>query len=76
MSLLLETSDAKASFYGLQEILENKILSPREIYAKIDQVSTDDILKVSRDIFYPQKLNLALIGPFKNKQKFQKLLKL
>ena len=74
MSLLLESSDAQASFYGIQELLENKILTQKEIYAKINKVSADDILKLSRDIFQPQKLNLALIGPFKDKAKFQKLL--
>jgi len=74
MSLLLEASDAQASFYGIQELLENKILTQKEIYAKINKVSADDILKLSRDIFQPQKLNLALIGPFKDKAKFQKLL--
>ncbi len=76
MSLLLETSDAKASFYGLQEILERRILTSKEIYAKINKVSAKDVLKVSRDIFQPQKLNLAIIGPFKDKKKFEKLLKL
>lgn len=75
MTLQMEASDAQASFYGIQELLENKILTPKEIYAKIDKVSTDDVLKVSRDIFQSQKLNLALIGPFKDKIKFQKLLK-
>jgi len=29
-----------------------------------------------RDIFQPAKLNLALIGPFKEKEKFEKLLKI
>jgi len=76
MSLLLETSDAKATFYGIQEILERKILTTKEIYAKINKVSANDVLKVSRDIFQSQKLNLALIGPFKDKEKFEKLLKL
>jgi len=76
MSLLLETSDAQASFYSLQEILQKKILTPKEIYAKIDKVSVDDILKISKDIFRPEKLNLAIIGPFKDKTKFQKLLKI
>lgn len=74
MSLFFEASDARASFYSLQELLENKILTPEEIYAKINKVSVNDILKVSKDIFQPQKLNLALIGPFKDKTKFQKLL--
>jgi len=76
MTLLFEASDARASFYAAQELLENKTLSPEEIYAKINKVSVNDILKVSKDIFQPQKLNLALIGPFKNKAKFQKILKL
>jgi len=75
-TLQLEASDAKASFYGVQELLENRILTQKEIYDKINKVSADDILKVAYDIFQPQKLNLALIGPFKDKEKFQKLLNL
>jgi len=75
-ALLLESSDAQASFYAGQELLEKKILTPEEIFGKIDKVSQLDILKVAKDIFQPQKLNLALIGPFKDKTKFQKLLKL
>ena len=76
MALLLESSDALASFYASQELLKKEILTPKEIYAKIDKVSVSDILKVSRSIFRPAKLNLALIGPFKDKNKFNKLLKL
>lgn len=75
-ALLLESSDAKASFYAGQELLEKKILTLKEIFKKIDKISQSDILKVAKDIFQPQKLNLAIIGPFKNKEKFQKLLKL
>jgi len=74
-TLLLESSEAQASFYADQELLENKILTPEEIFKKIDQVKVSDILKVAKDIFQPQKLNLALIGPFKEKEKFEKLLK-
>lgn len=72
--LELEPSDAKTLFYGLQEILENKILSPKEIFGKIDKMSQNDILKVAKDIFRPEKLNLALIGPFKEKELFEKIL--
>ena len=76
MALILEPSDALASFYSEQELLEREILTPKEIYAKIDKVSSQDILKVAKDIFQPKNLNLALIGPLKNKNKFEKLLKL
>jgi len=74
--LLLESSDAQASFYAGQELLENKILTPKEIFAKIDKITQDDILKVAQEIFRPEKLNLALIGPFKDKKPFEKLLKI
>lgn len=74
MALSLESSDAKASFYGVQELLENKILTPKEIYAKIDTVSTDDIQEIAKDIFVPQNLNLALIGPQKNGKEIKKWL--
>ena len=76
LALILEPSDALASFYGEQELLKKEILTPKEIYAKIDEVSSRDILAVAKDIFQSKKLNLALIGPFKDKNKFQKLLKL
>jgi predicted Zn-dependent peptidase len=76
LALSLETSDAQASFCAGQELLEKKILSPKEIFAEIDKITANDILKVARDIFRPQNLNLALIGPFKEKEKFQSLLKL
>ncbi|HUW71669.1 MAG TPA: pitrilysin family protein [Candidatus Humimicrobiaceae bacterium] len=74
LALSLETSDALASFYVGQELLEKEILTPEEIYKKIDKITQNDILKTAKDIFRPEKLNLALIGPFKDKTKFQRLL--
>jgi len=73
-TLLLESSDAMASFYAAQELLEKKILTPEEIFEKIDRVRRQDVLRVAKEIFRPEKLNLALIGPFKNKMRFEKLL--
>ncbi len=72
----LESSDANASFVGMQEILTNKILTPEEKFAKIEEVTVEDVRKVAKNIFCPEKLNLALIGPFKDKRQFEKLLKL
>jgi len=63
-ALSLEPSETQASFYAEQELLERRILTPKEIFKKIDEVSKEDILKLARDIFRPEKLNLALIGPF------------
>jgi len=72
--LALESSDVVASFFGGQEILTDKILTSKEKFAKIEAVTIDDIYEVANDIFRPEKLNLALIGPFRNKDRFRKLL--
>lgn len=76
LALSLEASDVKATFYAGQEILEKEILSLEELFKRIDKVSVNDILKVAKDIFQNKNLNLAMIGPFKDKEKFNKLLKL
>jgi predicted Zn-dependent peptidase len=78
MSLSLDSSDSQASFYGMQELLEKDILSPEDKFNKIDEVSADDIKKIAEDIFLPEKLNLAIIGPVEEKDsgKLKKLLKL
>ena len=74
MALLLESSDALATFYGMQELLEKEILTLKQIYGKIDKVSDKDVLRVAHDLFGRDKLNLALVGPFKDRQPFQKIL--
>ena len=76
LRLGLETSDELASWIGLQEPLRKEILTPQQLFSKIKAVSQADLQRVSRDIFQPVKLNLALIGPFKEKEKFEKLLKI
>lgn len=72
--LELEPSDAKAFFYGGQELLEKEILTPKEVFRKIDKVRDYDILKVAKEIFQPKNLNLALVGPRKDGEKFKELL--
>ncbi|MBU1136994.1 insulinase family protein [Patescibacteria group bacterium] len=72
----MEASDEQASFYAFQELLTGKILTLEEKLDKINKVTVDDIYRVANDIFRPEKLNLALIGPFKEKNKFDKLLKI
>jgi len=63
ISLSLDASDYQTSFYAMQELLENKILTPEEKFAKIDEITINDIKKVAEDIFRPEKINLAVIGP-------------
>lgn len=72
----LESSDEVAMFFIDQELKKKKIMTLPEIFAKIDKVTPDDILRVARDIFKDKTLNLAVIGPHKNEKKLEKLLKI
>ncbi len=74
MALLLEASDELAAFYGIQELMEKQVLTLKEVYNKIDSVSQEDILHVAKDIFQPKNINLAMVGPFRNKKTFEKIL--
>jgi len=76
INLKLESSDFQASFYSLEELLTDKILTPEEKFAKLDKVTISDVQKIAQNIFKPEKLNLAIIGPHKSKSKFQSLLKI
>jgi len=70
----LESSDAYAEYYGLQEILRKPIENPKEKIKKIKQVTAEEIKKVANEIFKDNKLNLALIGPLGDINKLQSIL--
>src|SRR3989338_3781476 len=53
-----------AMFFGNRLLIEGETLSPEELVKKIDEVEMNEIVEVAKDLFKPEKLNLALIGPF------------
>jgi predicted Zn-dependent peptidase len=75
MKLFLESSDDIANFYGGQELLKRELKSAEQKAKEIRKVTASQIQNLAKDIFKNNKLNLALIGPFKEKAKFLKILK-
>ncbi len=78
MKLSLESSDDIATFYGGQELLKRKLENAEEKAKEIRKVTAKEINNLANEIFLHSKLNLALIGPFKDKEdkaKFLKILK-
>lgn len=69
MILGLEDSYRTASFYTSQELLRREIERPEEVLARIEAVTAEDVQRVAKDIFVNQKLNLAIVGPFKKEWK-------
>ncbi|MBI2624709.1 insulinase family protein [Candidatus Parcubacteria bacterium] len=74
----LESSDEMAGFVAMQETLLGKVESPEEVLEKMEAVSAGDINRIAREMFAPEKLNLALVGPYQDGDapRFRNLLQL
>lgn len=75
MKLSLESTDDIASFHGTQEVLRGESKTLDDKIKKIQTVTAKDIKNLAQKIFKTQALNLAIIGPFKEKKHLEKLLK-
>lgn len=75
LALALEDTKSVGSFYADQELFLPKVQTPEEVFRNIDKVKLDEVLFEAKRLFVPERLNLALIGPYKSDEKFKKLLK-
>jgi len=61
--------------YGLRrEVLEGEIEEPDELLRHLDEVTVEDVQRVARDLFEDKRLYLALVGPFDDPARFERLL--
>jgi len=74
MKMSLEATDDIANFYGGQELIKKEIKTLEDKIKEIKKVTPEDIQKMARIIFKTKNLNLAMIGPYKDKSKFEKIL--
>jgi len=74
LALALEDTSDVNSFFGDQELFGEKVLTPEEVFKKIDKVTMDEVNFEAKRLFVPARLNLAIIGPYKSDKDFQKLL--
>ena len=76
MLLRMEDSRSVAMWMGAQESLTGVVRSVDEVVERMDAVSTADIGRVAGDLIREDKLNLAVVGPYRSDRRFRKLLKL
>jgi predicted Zn-dependent peptidase len=61
--------------FGLRrEVLEGRAAEPEEILRELDKVTVEDVQRVAADVIGNNGLNLALIGPFDDPERFEQLL--
>ena len=61
--------------YGLRrEVLEGEIEEPEELLRRLDEVTVEDVQRVAKDLFEDKRLYLAVVGPFDDPARFEKLL--
>ncbi len=76
MYLGLESSNSLANFYGGQEIMREKIKTPKEVEKEIRRVSVGDLQRLAKSIFKGSSLNLAVIGNLEKIPKLENILKI
>lgn len=74
MMIDLESSDEMAFWVGTQSEIDREVLSVETIQKKIDRVTVADVQRVAKEYFIPERLNLAMIGPFEDTTPFEQLL--
>jgi predicted Zn-dependent peptidase len=61
--------------FGLRrEVLEGRAAEPTELLGALDAVSAGDVQRVAQDVLRDGALKLALIGPFEDAERFERLL--
>jgi predicted Zn-dependent peptidase len=72
--LQLESPHGTIVFGLRREVLEGRAVEPREVLDGLDAVTAEDVQRVAQDVIGRNGLNLALIGPFDDADRFEKLL--
>lgn len=75
LALSLEDSQSVGDFLVDQVLFDLEIKTPKDIYKKLDKVTIDDVYSEAEKLFSPNGCNLAVIGPYKNREKFVQLLR-
>jgi predicted Zn-dependent peptidase len=68
--LSMEDTFANVGWVGRQELLDPQVLTVDQFIAQLDAVTVADVQAVAQRLFATEKLNLALVGPFKDEAPF------
>ncbi|OGY09343.1 MAG: hypothetical protein A2782_02620 [Candidatus Blackburnbacteria bacterium RIFCSPHIGHO2_01_FULL_43_15b] len=73
--LSLEDTENVSDFFGEHYLLEGRLRTVEDVLSGIDNVTAEDVYRVAGSFFQEDRLNLAIVGPFDNPERFRKLLR-
>lgn len=71
--LNLEDSEHIADWVGKQQLLQGRVETPEEKVAKFERVTLRAIQDVAKSLIRRERMNLALIGPYRSDRPFRSL---
>ena len=69
--LRMEDTRSVAMWQGGQELLLNRVSSVDEVVRAIESVTLDEVNRVARELVDEDRMNLAVVGPFKSDRRFR-----
>ena len=72
--LQIESPQSLILFGLRREVLEGRVAEPQEVLDGLNAVTAEDIQRVAQDVIGRNDLNLALIGPFEDADRFEQIL--
>jgi predicted Zn-dependent peptidase len=74
LELRMEETSAVAAWLGTGESLLPRILTVEEVVERLEAVTADDLLRVARRIARADQVRLAVLGPFRSRLRFERVL--
>lgn len=74
LTLAMENSAAQAQWVAKEYLFEHKLESIKQFLAKINLVKSGDLQRAAAEVINFKQANLALIGPFRKSEPWQKLI--
>jgi predicted Zn-dependent peptidase len=74
LKLRMEETGAVAAWLGVGESLLPRIMTVDEVIAHLDAVTVEDLLQVARHYASPGLVRLAVLGPFRSRRRFERML--
>jgi len=74
--LRMEDTLANAEWVGLQEVLDQEMLTVDQVIERVDEVTVADVQRLARRLFVTERLNLTVVGPLREEEAFKARLKL